>query len=57
MAITIETRPTVGGIAHTGSLIDELLMYWKCDEGSGLIITDSHNGIVGTLSNASFSAS
>ena len=33
MAVTIETTPTLRGIAHAGSLLDELICYFPCNEG------------------------
>lgn len=56
MSVTIETRPTISKIGHIGYLIDGLIAYWKCDEGSGLTIADIHGGHTGTLSNATFNA-
>ena len=55
MAVTLNTGPTLRGIAHTGNLIDELICYYGFEEGAGNIITDSHKGIIGTLTNVTFS--
>jgi len=59
MAVIIETRPTIRGIAHTGGLLDELIAYWPCNEGIGTTITDVHAGYTGDLSagGTSFSGS
>jgi hypothetical protein len=58
MSVTITTKPTVRGIAHAGNLIDELIAYFPCDEGTGTTITDVHGEFTGDLSagSASFNA-
>lgn len=55
MSVTIETGPSVRGIGHAGNLIDGLVAYWDCNEGSGTILNDIHGHNDGTLVNASFS--
>lgn len=54
MAVMIASKPSMRGVAvvHSDSLLDGLLLYYPCNEGTGTTLTDVHAGNNGTLVNS-----